>query len=253
MVYDRNTKNVLVWGPLSLTQLDDTMLTKCYFLPFILSSMNVWTRSVWESIAQARQHCDNSDFPCLFLFISSFVTPFCDYRIYNVGAETLNNVFIEPIHLLTHNSQPTLDMSNINIHEIDWVLLLWWIYSIINLLIFTAILFSLKAIWIHTNSFLWRVRKEWPLWILNSIRLPRPLHPRCVRFVAARPLGFPKSKSLWYYIKRTTRECGRHLLVERWGKRQSERQAARCHQCREMGVKRMKTYKWKSIREGRKA
>lgn len=188
------------------------------------------------------------------MYIFSSVPPFCDYRIYNVGAETPNNVFIEPIHLLTHNSQPTLDMSNINIHEADWVLVLRWIDSIINLLISTAIPFLLKAFWIHTNSFSPTYREgEWPLWLLNSVRLPRPLHPRCMLFVAAWPLCIAKSRSIWYYIKTMARECGKHLLVERWGKRQSERQAARCHQCREMGVKRMKTYKWKSIWEGRKA
>lgn len=208
---------------------------------------------VWQSMAQARQHWDNSDSLYLFLLIFSYVPP-CDYRIYNVGAETPNNVFIEPIHLLTHNSQPSCDMSNINIHEADWVLLLWWIYSIINLLISAAILFSLKAFWIHTNSFSPTYKEGgWPLWLLNSLRPSRRVHPECVLFDAARPLGMARSKSIWYCIKRMPRECWRHSLVERWGKRQSERQAARCRQCREMGVKGMKTYKWKSILEGRKA
>lgn len=171
----------------------------------------------------------------------SFVPPSYKYRLYNVGAETPNNVFIEPIHLLTHYSQPTLDMSNINIHKADWLLLLHWIYSMV-------ILFRWKLSGSIPTPFLRRIRKEGDLygfWIAWGYQ--------CVFFVAAWPLGIAKPRSIWYYIKRTARECGRHLLVERWGKRQSERQAARCHQCREMGVKRMKTYKWKSIREGRKA
>lgn len=166
------------------------MLTKCNFLLYIEFNECLKMCLVWESIGQARQHCDNSDFPYLFLLILSFVPPFCDYRIYNVGAETPNNVFIEPIHLLTHNSQPTLDMSNINIHEADWALFLRWTDYIINLLIFTAILFMLKAFWIHTNSLSPMYKEgEWPLWLLNSVRLPRPLHPWCGACVLSQP-GF---------------------------------------------------------------
>lgn len=147
-------------------------------------------------------------------------------------------------------SQPALDVCYINIHEADWVIQ-QWLYAIIKPLISTGILFLLKAFWIHTNSFspTYYMKGGWPLWLLNSIRLPRPLHLQCTLFVTAWPLSIVKSRSIWYYNKRTARECGRHLLVRRWGKRQSERQAARCHQCREMGVKRMKTYKWKSIQE----
>lgn len=108
---------------------------------------------------------------------------------------------------------------------------------------------------IHNNS-LTQARKEgiWPLWLLNSIKLSRPLYLRRAVFVTSKPLGSRKVRgSLRRRIKGAARDCGGHLLLERWGKRQSERQAARCHQCREMGVKRMKTYKWKSIRGGRKA
>lgn len=132
--------------------------------------------------------------------------------------------------------------------------ILQWIYSIINLLIASGTFFSLNAFWIHTNFFSLMYKESgWPLWLLNSIRLPRLVHLWCMLFVAACPPCIEKPRSIWYYNKRTARERERHLLVERWGKRQSERQAARCHQCWEMGVKRMKTYKWKSIREGRKA
>lgn len=118
----------------------------------------------------------------------------------------------------------------------------------------SGILFSLKAFWIHTNSLsLTYKSRGWPLQTLNSVRVPRPVYLLCRLFVAAWPPCIAKSRSIWYYNKSTPKECGSYLLVERWGKRLCERQAARCHQCREMGVKRMKTYKWKSIREGRKA
>lgn len=93
----------------------------------------------------------------------------------------------------------------------------------------------------------------WPFRLLNSIRLRRPAHLQCMLFVAAWPHVSAKSRSIWYNNKRTAWVRGKHLLEERRRKSPNERQAARCHQCREIGVKRMKTYKWKSIWEGRKA
>lgn len=101
--------------------------------------------------------------------------------------------------------------------------------------------FLLKALWIHTNSLSATQGAEWPLWLADG---SLPMRALCRSLLV----------HLILYLKRELRENMEGIyLCKRWGKRQSERQAPRCHQCREMGVKRMKTYKWKSIRGGRKA
>lgn len=144
-------------------------------------------------------------FPFLLLFIFSLTATFCDKRIPSVDEESPNNVFIEPIHLLTHNSQPTL--------EIHLPSTCTRLTSAVN--IFYNRSFDMYWCALFTERFLdpyqllspAHKERDWPLWCLNSTRIARPLHSQRMLFFTAWPLSIAKSRSIWCYNKRTARKA----------------------------------------------
>lgn len=83
-----------------------------YVLRHLFIQVNIWKGVILRHTWKRRSYL--LDYILLFV---SFIAPFWDYGINDAAEETPNNIFIESIHLLTHNSQPALDMSKINIHE----------------------------------------------------------------------------------------------------------------------------------------
>lgn len=156
-----------------------------------------------------------------------------------------NIVFIEPIYLVTHNSPAALEMCSMNIQGADW-LVLRWIFFTINLFISTGFSFLLNTLWSRLFFSAASCEEESrPLWLLSGTKVCRTSSPTFTLMQHG------------FLLLRSPKVSD--IITKEWVRRsvtceeKKERRAARCHQCREIGVKRMKTYKWKSIGEGRKA
>lgn len=74
--------------------------------------------------------------------------------------------------------------------------------------IYCSSLFFL-SFWIHTTFFSPMYKHgDWPLWLLNSMWLLRPLHPQCGFFVRAKPLW---SCKVLEYMVIVSKECQKNM------------------------------------------